>query len=76
MTAEAERRWALKAIEMGAFDFFRKPFEKSDLLHVGRGVERHRTPLAENRALKERSGSASPTAGSWARVRECARSSP
>jgi len=26
MTAEAERHWALKAIELGAFDFFRKPF--------------------------------------------------
>jgi DNA-binding NtrC family response regulator len=53
MTAEAERRWALKAVEMGAFDFFRKPFEKSDLLHVlGRALERHRI-LAENRALKE-----------------------
>jgi len=54
MTAEAERRWALKAIELGAFDFFRKPFEKSDLLHVlGRALERHRI-MAENRALKER----------------------
>ena len=53
MTAEAERRWALKAVEMGAFDFFRKPFEKSDLLHVlGRALERHRI-LAENRTLKE-----------------------
>ncbi|HVO52124.1 MAG TPA: sigma-54 dependent transcriptional regulator [Thermoanaerobaculia bacterium] len=53
MTAEKERRWALKAIEMGAFDFFRKPLEKSDLLHVlGRAMERHRI-LAENRALKE-----------------------
>ncbi len=53
MTAEAERRWALRAVEMGAFDFFRKPFEKSDLLHVlGRALERHRI-LAENRALKE-----------------------
>lgn len=53
MTAEAERRWALKAIELGAFDFFRKPFEKADLLLVlGRALERHRI-LAENRALKE-----------------------
>jgi DNA-binding NtrC family response regulator len=53
MTAEAERRWALKAIERGAFDFFRKPFEKQDLLLVlGRALERHRI-LAENRALKE-----------------------
>jgi DNA-binding NtrC family response regulator len=54
MTAEAERRWALKAIELGAFDFFRKPFEKPDLLLVlGRALERHRI-LAENRALKEK----------------------
>jgi two-component system NtrC family response regulator len=54
MTAEAERRWALKAIEMGAFDFFHKPFEKADLLHVlGRALERHRI-LAENRELKEK----------------------
>jgi DNA-binding NtrC family response regulator len=53
MTAEAERRWALKAVELGAFDFFRKPFEKSELLLVlGRALERHRI-LAENRALKE-----------------------
>ncbi len=53
MTAERERRWALKAVELGAFDFFRKPFEKSDLLLVlGRALERHRI-LAENRALRE-----------------------
>jgi DNA-binding NtrC family response regulator len=53
MTAEAERRWALKAVELGAFDFFRKPFETSELLLVlGRALERHRI-LAENRALKE-----------------------
>jgi len=54
MTAEAERRWALKAIELGAFDFFRKPFEKPEMLLVlGRALERHRI-LAENRALKEK----------------------
>ncbi|MDL2716795.1 MAG: sigma-54 dependent transcriptional regulator [Acidobacteriota bacterium] len=54
MTAEAERLWALKAVELGAFDFFRKPFEKGDLLHVlGRALERHRI-LAENRALKQK----------------------
>jgi len=53
MTAESERRWALKAVELGAFDFFRKPFEKSELLLVlGRALERHRI-LAENRVLKE-----------------------
>ena len=53
MTAETERRWALKAVELGAFDFFRKPFEKSELLLVlGRALERKRI-LAENRALKE-----------------------
>ena len=54
MTAETERRWALKAVEMGAFDFFRKPFDTPDLLRVlARAQERHRI-LAENRELKER----------------------
>ena len=53
MTAEAERRWAHKAIELGAFDFFRKPFEKTDLLHVLRRALERRRILAENRLLRE-----------------------
>jgi DNA-binding NtrC family response regulator len=54
MSGENERKHALKAIELGAFDFFKKPFEKAELLLVvGRALERRRL-LLENRALKER----------------------
>jgi len=53
MTGETERSFALKAIELGAYDFFRKPFNPSELgLVLGRALERSRL-LAENRALRE-----------------------
>jgi DNA-binding NtrC family response regulator len=53
MTGEADRRYALRAVELGAFDFFRKPVEKADLLLVlRRALERSRL-LAENRALRD-----------------------
>jgi DNA-binding NtrC family response regulator len=53
MTGEPDRRHALRAVELGAFDFFRKPIEKADLLFVlRRALERSRL-LAENRALKD-----------------------
>jgi DNA-binding NtrC family response regulator len=53
MTGEPDRRHALRAVELGAFDFFRKPVEKADLLFVlRRALERSRL-LAENRALKD-----------------------
>ncbi|HMA29085.1 MAG TPA: sigma-54 dependent transcriptional regulator [Thermoanaerobaculia bacterium] len=53
MTGEADRRYALRAVELGAFDFFRKPVEKADLLFIlRRALERSRL-LAENRALKD-----------------------
>ncbi|MCM3875199.1 MAG: response regulator, partial [Thermoanaerobaculia bacterium] len=52
MTGETDRRYALRAVELGAFDFFHKPVEKADLLFVlQRALERSRL-LAENRALK------------------------
>jgi DNA-binding NtrC family response regulator len=52
MTGETERRYALRAVELGAFDFFRKPVEKAELLLVlRRALERARL-LAENLALK------------------------
>ena len=52
MTGEAERKWALKAVEMGAYDFFQKPVDKAELLLVlRRALERSRI-LAENEALK------------------------
>ncbi len=53
MTAETERRLALSALELGAFDFFRKPFDTVELLVVlSRALERHRL-LRENRTLRE-----------------------
>ena len=52
MTGETDRRHALRAAELGALAFFRKPFEKSDPLFVlRRALERARL-LAENSALK------------------------
>jgi DNA-binding NtrC family response regulator len=53
MTGEKDRRFALKAIEHGAYDFFRKPIDPAELaLIVGRALERQRL-LAENRALRD-----------------------
>ncbi len=53
MTGETDRRWALQAVETGAFDFFRKPIDPHELLLVvRRALERHRI-LRENRALRE-----------------------
>jgi two-component system response regulator AtoC len=53
MTGEKDRRYALKAIEDGAYDFFRKPVDPSELaLILGRALERQRL-IAENRVLKE-----------------------
>ena len=52
MTGETDRHYALRAVELGAFDFFRKPVEKADLLFVlRRALERARL-LAENQTLK------------------------
>ncbi|MGH9443148.1 MAG: sigma-54-dependent transcriptional regulator [Thermoanaerobaculia bacterium] len=53
MTGEKDRRFALKAIELGAYDFFRKPVDASELaLIVRRALERQRI-LQENQALKD-----------------------
>jgi DNA-binding NtrC family response regulator len=53
MTGEADRRLAQKAVELGAFDVFRKPFDMAELLLVlTRALERRRL-VGENRALRE-----------------------
>jgi len=53
MTGETDRRYALQAMELGAFDFFQKPLDRSELLLIlSRAFERHKL-LQENRALKE-----------------------
>jgi DNA-binding NtrC family response regulator len=53
MSGEGERRDALKAMELGAFDFFQKPVDPAELrVILARALERRRL-LDENRALKE-----------------------
>ncbi len=60
MSGESERREALRAIELGAFDFFRKPIDAAELLVIlGRALERRRL-LAENRALRLETGPPGP----------------
>ncbi|MEO8430309.1 MAG: sigma-54 dependent transcriptional regulator [Acidobacteriota bacterium] len=54
MSGEKDRESALRSIELGAFDFFRKPVDAAELqLILKRALER-RSLLAENRALRER----------------------
>jgi DNA-binding NtrC family response regulator len=53
MSGETDRRWALRALDLGAYDYFRKPLDRGELLLVlKRALERHRI-LQENRALRE-----------------------
>lgn len=52
MTGEREHEYALKAIELGAFDFFRKPVDTAELrLLLSRAFERKKL-LDENRELR------------------------
>jgi DNA-binding NtrC family response regulator len=52
MSGETDRREALRAIEAGAFDFFRKPVDPAELrVILLRALERRRL-LAENRQLR------------------------
>jgi len=53
MTGEVDRRLAQKAVELGAFDVFRKPFDTAELVLVlTRALERRRL-VGENRTLRE-----------------------
>jgi DNA-binding NtrC family response regulator len=53
MTGEADRHFALKAVELGAVDVFRKPLDTAELVLVlTRALERRRL-VGENRALRE-----------------------
>ncbi len=52
MSGEGERSDALKAIALGAFDFFQKPIDTAELLVIlNRALERRRL-VAENRELR------------------------
>jgi DNA-binding NtrC family response regulator len=53
MSGEGERADALKAIALGAFDFFQKPIDTAELLVIlNRALERRRV-VAENRELRQ-----------------------
>ena len=53
MSGEADRAAALHAIELGAFDFFRKPLDPSEVkVILKRALERRRL-VVENRELRE-----------------------
>ena len=55
MSGEKDRQAILRSIELGAFDFFRKPVDPAELLVIlKRALERRRL-VAENCALRERS---------------------
>ncbi|MCA1581944.1 MAG: sigma-54 dependent transcriptional regulator [Acidobacteria bacterium] len=54
MSGEEDRQAALRSIELGAFDFFRKPVDAGELMVIlKRALERRRL-LAENRELKKK----------------------
>ncbi|MEX1246241.1 MAG: sigma-54 dependent transcriptional regulator [Thermoanaerobaculia bacterium] len=53
MSGEGEREHALKALALGAFDFFQKPMDTAELLVIlQRALERRRL-VAENRELRQ-----------------------
>jgi DNA-binding NtrC family response regulator len=54
MSGDDDRQAALRSIELGAFDFFRKPVDGAELLIILRRALERRRLLDENRALKER----------------------
>jgi two-component system NtrC family response regulator len=64
MSGEGERSHALEAIGLGAFDFFQKPIDTSELLLIlNRALERRRL-LVENRELRREAGAATTTPAS------------
>jgi len=54
MSGEQDRHGVLRSIELGAFDFFRKPVDPAELLVILRRALERRRLVAENRELKER----------------------
>lgn len=53
MSGEEDRQAALRSIELGAFDFFRKPVDSAELLVIlKRALERRRL-VGENRELRQ-----------------------
>ncbi|MEP6995111.1 MAG: sigma-54 dependent transcriptional regulator, partial [Acidobacteriota bacterium] len=58
MSGEGERADALRAVALGAFDFFQKPIDTDELMVIlNRALERRRL-VVENRELRETAGGA------------------
>jgi two-component system, NtrC family, response regulator PilR len=53
MSAEEERQVALRSVELGAFDFFRKPIDSAELIVILRRAFERRLLIKENREWKE-----------------------
>ncbi|MEP7132468.1 MAG: sigma-54 dependent transcriptional regulator [Acidobacteriota bacterium] len=53
MSGEADRSAALHAIELGAFDFFRKPLDPAEVKVILRRALERRRLVVENRELRE-----------------------
>jgi DNA-binding NtrC family response regulator len=56
MSAEEDRRVALRSIDFGAFDFFRKPIDPAELVVILKRAFERRRLLKENREWKEAAG--------------------
>ncbi|MBI1723861.1 MAG: sigma-54-dependent Fis family transcriptional regulator [Gemmatimonadetes bacterium] len=53
MTAQAELKTAIQAVNEGAFHYIQKPFGNDDLLAICRRAAEHRQLKTENRSLKQ-----------------------
>ena len=53
MTAQAELRTAIEAVNQGAFHYIQKPFGNDDLLAICRRAAEHRQLKVENKTLKQ-----------------------
>jgi DNA-binding NtrC family response regulator len=63
MSGEGERRDALRAVALGAFDFFQKPIDTAELMVIlNRALERRRL-LSENRELRRTAAEPEPAGG-------------
>ena len=53
MTAQAELKTAIEAVNKGAFHYIQKPFDNDELIAICRRALEHRQLKAENRVLKQ-----------------------
>ena len=60
MSGEGERSAAVKALQLGAFDFFQKPVDPAELRVILRRALERRRLIVENRALRERAHEQAP----------------